>query len=65
MVLTGEKGYHSVASGARHHLIIGLVINLDDKTVQMDIDDIRNSFEGALCFSFGSAAAVCARCTGN
>jgi hypothetical protein len=37
MMLTGEKGYHSVDSGARHHFIIGLVIDLDDKTVQMDI----------------------------
>ena len=35
--LTGEKGYHSVESGARHHFIIGLVIDLDDKTVRMDI----------------------------
>ncbi len=34
---TGEKGYHSVESGARHHFIIGLVIDLDDKTVQMQI----------------------------
>ena len=35
--MTGEKGYHSVVSGARHHFIIGLVIDLDDKTVQMEI----------------------------
>ena len=35
--LTGEKGCHSVESGARHHSIIGLVIDLDDKTVQMEI----------------------------
>ena len=35
--LTGEKGYHSVDSGARHHFIIGLVIDLDDKTVRMEI----------------------------
>lgn len=35
--LTGEKPYHSVESGARHHFIIGLVIELDDKTVRMDI----------------------------
>ena len=34
---TGEKGYHSVESGARHHFVIGLVIDLDDKTVQMQI----------------------------
>ena len=34
---TGEKGYHSVESGARHHFIIGLVIDIDDKTVQMQI----------------------------
>ena len=34
---TGEKGYHSVESGARYHFIIGLVIDLDDKTVQMQI----------------------------
>ena len=31
--LSGEKGYQSVDSGARHHVIIGLVIDLDDKTV--------------------------------
>jgi len=37
MMLTGEKGYHSVDSGARHHFIIGLVMHLDDKTVQMHI----------------------------
>ena len=36
-MMTGEKGYHSVDSGARHHFIIGLVIDLDDKTVQMNI----------------------------
>ena len=35
--LTGEKGHHSVESGARHHFFIGLVIDLDDKTVQMEI----------------------------
>lgn len=35
--LTGQKGYHSVESGARHQFIIGLVIDLDDKTVRMDI----------------------------
>ena len=35
--LTGEKGYHSVESGARHHFIIGLIIDLDDKKVQMEI----------------------------
>ena len=35
--LTGEKGYHSVYSGARHHFIIGLVIDLDDKTIRMEI----------------------------
>lgn len=35
--LTGEKGYHSVESGARHHFVIGLIIDLDDKTVQMEI----------------------------
>ena len=35
--LTGEKGYHSVDSGAKHHFIIGLVIDLDDKTVRMEI----------------------------
>ena len=34
---TGEKRYHSVESGARHHFIIGLVIDLDDNTVQMQI----------------------------
>ena len=37
MVLTGEKGYHSVDSGARYHFIIGLIIDLHDKTVQMNI----------------------------
>ncbi len=37
MMLTEEKEYHSVDSGARHHFIIGLVIDLDDKTIQMDI----------------------------
>jgi len=36
-MMTGEKGYHSVDAGARHHFIIGLVIDLDDKTVQMNI----------------------------
>ena len=36
-VMTGEKGYHSVDSGAEHPFIIGLVIDLDDKTVQMNI----------------------------
>ena len=35
--LTGEKGYHSVDSGARYHFIIGLIIDLHDKTVQMNI----------------------------
>ncbi len=35
--LTGEKGYHSVESGARHHFVIGLIIDLDDKTVQKEI----------------------------
>ena len=35
--LTGEKAYHSVESGSRHHLVIGLVIDLDDKTVQVEI----------------------------
>ena len=35
--LTGEKGYHSAESGARHHLFIGLVIDLNDKTFQMEI----------------------------
>ena len=37
MGLTGEKGYHSVDSGARYHFIIGLVIDLHDKTVQTNI----------------------------
>ncbi len=36
-MLSGETGYHSVGSGARHHFIIGLIIHLDDKTVQMNI----------------------------
>lgn len=35
--LTGEKGYHSVESGPRHHFVIGLVIEVEDKTVQMQI----------------------------
>ncbi len=39
MKLTGEKGYHSVDSGARYHFIIGLIIDLDDKTVQMEITE--------------------------
>ena len=30
-------GYHSVKSTTRHHFIIGLIIDLDDKTVQMNI----------------------------
>lgn len=33
--LTGERGYHSVNSAARHHFIVGLVMDLDDTTVQM------------------------------
>ena len=37
MGLTGEKGYHSVDSGARYDFIIGLVIDLHDKTVQTNI----------------------------
>ena len=37
MGLTGEQGYHSVDSGARYHFIIGLAIDLHDKTVQMNI----------------------------
>ena len=37
MKLTGEKGYHTVDSGARYHFIIGLIIDLDDKTVRMEI----------------------------
>ena len=36
-MMTGEKGYHSVDSATRHHFIIGLLIDLDDKTVQMNI----------------------------
>lgn len=35
--MTEEKGHYSVDPGARHHLIIGLVVDLDDKTVQMDV----------------------------
>ncbi len=35
--LTGEKGYQSVESGPRYHFMIGLVIDVNDKTVQMDI----------------------------
>ena len=35
--MTGEKGYPSASSGARHHFIIGLVIDLNDKTVQVNI----------------------------
>ncbi len=35
--LTSEKGYYSVESGARHHFVTGLIIHLDDKTVQMEI----------------------------
>ena len=35
--LTGEKGYHSVESGATYHFLIGLVIDLYEKTVQMEI----------------------------
>ena len=34
---TGEKRYHSVESGAKHHFIIGLVLDSYDKTVQMQI----------------------------
>ena len=37
MELTGEKGYHSVDSGARYHFIKLLVIDLHDKTVQTNI----------------------------
>ena len=44
--LTGEKGYCSVESGSRHHFIIGLVIDLDDKTVQMQI--IKGNYIQAL-----------------
>ena len=36
-MMTGEKGYHSLDSTTRHHFIIGLVIDLDDKTVPMNI----------------------------
>ena len=36
-MMIGEKGYHSVDSTARHHFIIGLVIDLNDKTTQMNI----------------------------
>ncbi len=35
--LTGEKGYTSVKPGSRYHFIIGLVIDLGEKTVQMEI----------------------------
>ena len=35
--LTGEKGYCSVESGSRHHFVIGLVLDSDDRTVQMHI----------------------------
>ena len=35
--LTGEKGYKSVKPGSRYHFIIGLVIDLGEKTVQMEI----------------------------
>ena len=35
--MSGEKGYCSVGSGSRHRFIIGLVIHLDDKTVEMEI----------------------------
>ncbi|DBA82109.1 TPA: hypothetical protein ACH3X1_007102 [Trebouxia sp. C0004] len=35
--LSGEKGYYSVESGARHHFVIGLIIDLDGKAVQMEI----------------------------
>ena len=56
MGLTGEKGYHSADSGARYHFIIGLIIDLHDKTVQMNIH------KGALLSGLGSTASVCA-CT--
>ncbi len=36
-MLNGEKGHHSVDSGARHQFIIELVIDLNDSTVQKDI----------------------------
>ena len=35
--LIGEKGYTSVKPGSRYHFIIGLVIDLGEKTVQMEI----------------------------
>lgn len=37
LLLTDEKGYQSIESGAGHHFIVNLVIDLGDKTVQMDI----------------------------
>ena len=53
-MMTWEKGYHSVSSGARHHFIIGLVIDLDDKTVQINIT------KGHYFCCFGSTASACA-----
>ena len=50
--LTGEKGYHSVESGARHHFVIGLIIDLEDKTVQTEIT------KGHHTQAFGSLASV-------
>ena len=35
--LTGEKGYYSVESGARHHFVVGLIIDLENKTVHTEI----------------------------
>ena len=37
--LTGTKGYYSVEAGSRYHFIIGLVIDSEDKTVQMQITE--------------------------
>ena len=37
MGLTGEKAYRSIDSGARYHFIIDLIVDLHDKTVQMNI----------------------------
>ena len=49
--LTGDKGYCSVESGSRHHFVIGLVIDLDDKTVQMQIT--KGNYIQALEFEKG------------
>ena len=47
-MMTGEKRYHSVNSGARHDFIIWLAIDLDDKTVQMNFTNLSLARDIAL-----------------